>query len=292
MNKKLKRYAAMPIIGPLVNIAIKVMINREGTRIAKHFSEFLLPQVAYRKDTVSAVYRIRHQVYCEELEFEAPRDDAKESDEFDKYSRYCLMQHRSSKDYAGTVRVVAPQEEDELLPIEKYCAHAFEGADLKPSDFARKDICEISRLAVPAQFRRRNTDRFKGAATGAINETSYSAEELRCFPFLAIGLYLAAGSLAIHSEHKHAFVMMEPRLARSMAFIGVKFRQLGPAIEYHGKRAPYYINAEMLHRSLPDGFKKLYAVIDKHIEKDGREARLSVKLDSDDVDARQVRLFK
>ena len=292
MNKQLRRYAQMPVVGPLVNLVVKLMINREGTRIAKHFAEYLQPIVACKQTTVPEVYRIRHEVYCEELGFEPERADRQEKDEFDEYSRYCLMQHISTGDYAGTVRVVSPQQEDQLLPIEKYCSFALETSELKPSDYPRHEVCEISRLAVPAQFRRRNTDRYQGAETGVINENTYSQEELRCFPFLAMGLYLAAASLAIHTNHKHAFVMMEPRLARSMAFIGVKFLQLGPAVDYHGLRAPYYINAHMLHKALPAGFKKLYKVIDQSFMHQVAMARKEALEESLHMPEVQRQLFK
>lgn len=291
MNKKLKKYAGLPVVGAFVRLLIKYKVNQEGSKIAHHFSEYLQPTVAYQNDIVPKVYNIRHQVYCEELGFEPIREDRQETDEFDAYSRYCLIQHKNSGDYAGTVRIVSPRTENELLPIEKYCAFALETSELKPKDYTRQEICEISRLAVPAHFRRRNTDQYRGAETGVINEQNYSQEELRCFPFLAIGLYLAAASLATRTGHKHAFVMMEPRLARSMSFIGVKFKQLGPAVEYHGKRAPYYINADMLHRSLPQGFKRLYQLIDQSFEKQVVAAKLAAEENSSNLSPEQRRLF-
>ena len=110
-------------------------------------------------------------------------------------------------------------------------------------------------------------DKFAGAATGAINETTYSEKELRCFPFIAIGLYLTAASLALSQGIRHAFVMMEPRLARSMRFIGIKFVQIGPTIDYHGQRAPYYINAELLLKNLTPGFKYMLKDIQSQVNK-------------------------
>ena len=61
--------------------------------------------------------------------------------------------------------------------------------------------------------------------------------------------------------------MMEPRLARSMRFVGIKFDQIGPVVEYHGKRAPYYINLNLLTKSLRPGFAKMLADILRSIEK-------------------------
>jgi N-acyl amino acid synthase of PEP-CTERM/exosortase system len=60
---------------------------------------------------------------------------------------------------------------------------------------------------------------------------------------------------------------MEPRLARSMKFVGIKFVQIGEAIDYHGLRAPYYINPNIFMDNLSPGFKSLYKSIDKDIAK-------------------------
>lgn len=241
---------------------------REANAISKHFSTYLKPKVADNSELKSTVFAIRHNVYCEELKFEPLYPDGQEKDEFDAYSQHCLIQHIKTEQYAGTVRLVMPQKEGDLLPIEKFCLDSISHPEFTPAHFARNEICEISRLAVPEQFRRRQTDKFAGAATGVINEDTYSETELRCFPFIAIGLYLSAASVGIGSGLKHAFVMMEPRLARSMSFIGIKFVKIGPTIEYHGKRAPYYINAELLMKNLSPGFKRMLDDIMKIIIKE------------------------
>lgn len=56
---------------------------------------------------------------------------------------------------------------------------------------------------------------------------------------------MASAIMCIDSGIKHVYVMMEPRLASSMKFVGIKFIQIGKPIEYHGLRAPYYINPEI-----------------------------------------------
>ena len=60
--------------------------------------------------------------------------------------------------------------------------------------------------------------------------------------------------------------MMEPRLARSLRFVGIPFQQVGPVVEYHGKRAPYYISRKLLMEGLSPGFKKMLHHIEKRIE--------------------------
>ena len=239
----------------------------EANYISSHFSAYLAPVVANTEKLKNDVFTIRHEVYCEELKFEPLKENRREFDEFDRFSLHCLIQHHKSKHFAGTVRMVRPIQPDEQLPIEKYCLESITREDLDPRRFDRKDICEISRLAVPKEFRRRVMDKFSGAGVAVINEHTYSEKEVRCFPFIAVGLYLAAAALAIEKDIKHAYVMMEPRLARSMKFIGIKFEQIGPVVEYHGKRAPYYINKALLQKSLRPGFAKMLTDILESIEK-------------------------
>ncbi|RKF14565.1 PEP-CTERM/exosortase system-associated acyltransferase [Alginatibacterium sediminis] len=262
----MRSLSKQPIIGNAFKLVKAFSAMREAGLISKHFAQFLEPVVANQTESIEEAFKIRHDVYCEELHFEPMREDKMETDEFDSYSRFCLIKHKPSQNYAGCVRIVTPSSDQELLPIEKYCSQSLQSSPVHPREFDRSNICEISRLAVRPQFRRRRADKFEGAASGVINEQTYSEAELRCFPFLTIGLYLSIASLAVRTNVDHAFVMMEPRLARSMSFLGIKFQQLGPAVEYHGLRAPYYMSSEMLLNSLPKSFTSLMKSIDGQIE--------------------------
>jgi N-acyl amino acid synthase of PEP-CTERM/exosortase system len=263
--KKLREYADKPLIGPLVNKVINFTVSKQAEQISQHFSEYLSPVVAFRQDLQEESFKIRHHVYCEELKFEDKQLNFMEQDAFDKQSTHCLIKHLPTGSYAGTVRIVKSTNQQELLPIEKYCSHSIDHENVHPKDFPRHEICEISRLAVPAQFRKRQTDRFGGSATGVINEQFYSERELRFFPFIAVGLYLSAASICLRQDINHCFVMMEPRLARSLRFVGISFEKVGPIVEYHGQRAPYYISRNLLMTGLTPGFKKILNNIDKKI---------------------------
>lgn len=264
-SSTLRKITKLPIIGPLARTLLKYVAGREAGNISYHFSRYLQPKFAGQSALKEEVYRIRHQVYCEELKFEPENADKQERDDFDQHAYHCVIQHKPSGNYAGTVRVVYSHSPEQLLPIEKYCSEAISAEETAPWDFPREKICEISRLAVPAQFRRRQMDKFKGAAVGVINESTYSEAELRCFPFIAVGLYLAGASIALEEGIEHCFVMMEPRLARSLKLVGIPFKQIGPVVDYHGKRAPYYISREVLLNSLPSGFQKLLNYVQHEI---------------------------
>lgn len=261
-NKKLLN---TPVIGDITKKIVSMKVDHDAKNIAEHFTKFLEPQVALNEGLREEVFKIRHNVYCEELAFEEVKDEGLEQDEFDSQSIFCMIKHKPSNIYTSCVRLVKSTSQDELLPIEKFCIDSIQDKSLHPDNFKREEIAEISRLAVKADFRRRKTDQFKGSAIGAISESTYSETELRCFPFIAIGLYMSAATLGINTGVKHAYVMMEPRLARSMKFVGIKFHQLGDAIDYHGIRAPYYINPEIFMENLSPGFKALYQMIEKQL---------------------------
>ncbi len=284
--KHLKTLQSIPVVGGLVNRAISHLASSDASTISKHFSQYLRPQLANTEALRQEVYRLRHEVYCAELKFEPEKDNKIEMDDFDAHSVHCFVRHLASERMAGTVRLITSKCAEELLPIEKYCSHAIQDTEFAPSLFPRQDICEISRLAVLEDFRRRQIDKFNGAATGAINIDDYSTKELRCFPYIAICLYLAAASTAFRTHKKHAFVMMEPRLARSMTFVGICFKQLGEPVEYHGKRAAYYINKEMLFDNLSPGYKKLLKSIEKDLAaSDKTTADVTVKSLSEMVES-------
>ncbi|MFT5756784.1 MAG: N-acyl amino acid synthase of PEP-CTERM/exosortase system [Alteromonadaceae bacterium] len=256
-----KKLLDTPVIGGVAKKIVSMKVNSDAMSIAEHFTKFLQPEFASNHELTEEVYRIRHNVYCDELAFLDKHEDGREHDEFDPQSLFALIKHKPTDVYTSCVRIVKSTQASELLPLEKLCMNSITNMELHPKNFARSEIAEISRLAVKAEFRRRKVDKYKGSAQGVISETTYSETELRCFPFIAIGLYMAGATLAIDTGVKHVYVMMEPRLARSMKFVGIKFIQLGDAIDYHGLRAPYYINPLIFLENLSPGFKSLYLSI-------------------------------
>lgn len=260
-----KRLLSTPVIGDITKRIVSAKASREAHSISDHFTQFLQPFVASDQHLKEEAFKIRHNVYCEELSFEDVRENGQETDEFDRQSIFSLIKHKPTETFTSCVRLVTSNGADELLPIEKYCLDSITNEDLSPVRFNRSEIAEISRLAVKSDFRRRKADSFKGSGTGVISEISYSETELRCFPFIAIGLYMAAATMSMNTGIRHVYVMMEPRLARSMKFIGITFQQLGPPIDYHGLRAPYYISPEIFMKNLSPGFKSLYKTIEKDI---------------------------
>lgn len=220
-------------------------------------------------DLMAQVHKIRYDVFCEELGLEANCPKNVEADEFDGHSFHYLLQHRPSNRYAGTIRIVLPpHDQPELMtPIEKYCVDAVDTDIIDIKSLARGSFAEVSRLAIPAQFRKRAGEAGKPYSIDSTNSNEQSHSGRGNFPHIAIGLYLAAASLFTLKELKHIFVMVEPRLARSMRRIGLHFEQMGDVIDYHGQRAPFYITPELLNEHLSPEVNKLYDHIKGEVSK-------------------------
>lgn len=240
--------------------------NRISTRtsqLSADFGETLTPILAQNGQNKEICYALRYQVYCREMHYIPEQTSQLEQDKADEHSYHCLMQHRSSQRFAGTIRVVSSNSAEQQLPMEEHCGSRIQDFDIKPSDFPRESICEISRLAVLDEFRHpdRATAKDKLFPFGQ----TYSDKERRCFPLIALGLYLSAAKLCQEHDIEHVFAMMEPRLARNLMSQGFPFRQIGSAMEYHGQRAPFYIGTSEFFSRLPGHFKKLYQQLENDL---------------------------
>lgn len=228
--------------------------------IIGHFYDYFEPILALNDDWKQECFSLRHQIYCEELGFEKACKECMECDNYDGYAHSCLIQHFPTMATAGTIRVIAPRKADDVLPMEHYYKKRGISLDIEPSSFAREEIAEISRIAISELFRRREIDRHKCSATGAINRATYSEIEQRCFPLIAVGLYLSSAAICRVLGVQHAFAMMEPELERSVKFVGVACEQIGDPIEYHGIRTPYYINPNSLSGLSPAFFALINSI--------------------------------
>lgn len=212
------------------------------------------------------VFRIRHEVYCQELAFEPVRPDARESDEYDAHSLHCLM--RTSHDpqqLVGCTRLVLadPTSPEAPLPFERTCAKTLDRSIVDPAQLPRDRIAEVSRLAVRSPFRRRrgeNTD------SAPIHDEDFGNVVYPRFPYIPIGLYLGAIALAKRSGIDTIFVLTEPRLASHFAKLGVEIKQIGDPVEHRGTRIPSMMDVESIIKNMRFLIKPIWRVIHDEIE--------------------------
>lgn len=225
-------------------------------RLADLFHDYFRVVSAGSPALRARVYRIRYQVYCDELHYERAEEfpDGFERDAFDARSRHCLLRHVSSGQYAGCVRLVMADPEDPtaLLPFETFCRASLYDWVTDGVLPRRGAFGEISRLAVPALFRRRKGDGVLpgDASEGGVPAVFPRGGDHRHFPYIAVGLYLAAAAIGLDAGLEGVFAMMEPRLARHLRRFGFEFQQAGEVVDYHGERAAFYISRDQLFRHL------------------------------------------
>ena len=171
------------------------------------------------------VYRIRHQVYCEELAFEPRRSDGRERDEYDAHSLHLLIRSEQIGEFIGCTRLVRtrPKDPHYPLPFEKACAATLDRSIVDPARLPRDSIGEISRLAVLARFRKRQGE--ENHATGLIQ--NFGTLPHQRFPYILADLYLGTIELARLNGIDTLFVLTEERLARHLRMLGVKIQAIG-----------------------------------------------------------------
>ena len=227
---------------------------------------------ASNEDLRDETFRIRYEVYCDELHYEDAGNfpDKREIDPYDEFSLHCLLYHGASKTYAGCVRLVLanPERPDDPFPFERTCKDTIYAGILAKLAPDRTKVAEISRLAVRSVFRRRKGE--QKSAMGLIDERNRGLGRART-PWIPLGLYLSAAALGVIKGFDGVFAMMEPSLARRLGSYGIKFVQVGGPVEHRGQRAPFFISREALYAGVPPLVRGLLDVVENDLRKTGAE---------------------
>lgn len=231
-----------------------------GHGFSKYFE--ILPATG---DILKEVYRIRHEVYCEELGFEQVRPDRRETDEYDAHSVHCLL--RTSTEPArpvGCTRVVLARPDDPAypLPFERTCAATLDRSIIDPARLPREQIAEVSRLAVRSTYRRR---RGESRADAPIHDEDFGTTMHPRFPYIPIGLFLGAIALAARNGVETLFILTEPRLASHFAKLGVDVRQIGGPVEHRGTRIPSMMDVQGIIKGMRFLLKPMWRTIQEEI---------------------------
>lgn len=203
---------------------------------------------------LEAIYRLRYQVYVNEWGFENPKDhpEGLEKDAYDQHSLHFYAYTDTLDNIIGTARLIL--DSDSTLPIEQH----FDIHEL-PEGVPRNKIAEISRLAISKDFRRRAIDRVifsRGDSTVDELEQHQAAmkqverERRKCEHELIRGIYLLIYRESLKRGLTHWYAVMARGLHVILGRWGIQFKQVGPAREYHGLRAPYLLCIRDLEKYL------------------------------------------
>lgn len=217
----------------------------------KSFHEFFEIVIADTNELLEIAYSVRYQVLC--VEKRLPGFDASlypdklEKDNYDNHSSHFLIRFRPTGDFIGTARLIMfnPLQPENLFPIELYGQLDPALCDLKT--LPRQRTAEISRFVIVNQFDQRKADR-RNHGTERINENSIARErrsmDRRCAPHLA--LLLAAGIVRLCAKQNISYWLsvMDPALNRLLGYYGLNLNPIGPIVNYHGLRRPYFAKVE------------------------------------------------
>jgi len=219
----------------------------DGIDLLARYNNYFRTQPADTPERLREALALRYQVYCLERKFEnaSEHEDRLESDEFDDQAVHALIIHRPTSEAIGTTRLILPSHTREL-PIHRLLREN----GLRAQDhFPMGRSAEVSRFAISNQFRRRVGD--NGFATGDIPPDRERRSNL---PRLGLIQELVRQSRAHGITHWAA--VMDPKLLRMLATMGIHFDPAGPLISHHGVRQPSYCCVaemlEKLRRERPD----------------------------------------
>lgn len=234
-------------------------MSSETEQLVVDFEKYFKVVFANTEELKQKTYGVRYRVYCEEFNYEATDlfPDQLETDEYDDSSLHCLITHKESGESAGCVRLVPvpKQQSDFLLPLEQFCDESLDKQFIKNLKLDRQKECELSRLAVDQNFRRRPGEQM--SRFGSLTVLDVPESERRTFPLVAVSAFVAAIALTELSGRNSVFAMMEPFLPRLLKRSGIHFVRAGTDMDYHGIRAPYFLDAHAAD-SVSDDLKPLY----------------------------------
>ena len=236
------------------------MLLFELANLGAGFKRYFEVVPALTEELRDHVYRIRHEVYCEELKYEPVRKDRRERDEYDEHSLHCLIRSVKTGDYVGCTRLVLTRPDDPRypLPFERTCAKTIDRTIVDPQRLPRHTVAEISRLAVIARYRNRQGEKESAAPLG---DDGFGTAERPRFPYLTVGLYLGTIALAREHDITTLFVLTEPKLAKHLARLGVVIRQIGGPVEHRGRRVPSVMTVASIIDGLNFIVRPLYRVV-------------------------------
>jgi len=218
-----------------------VSSSRMPVDLLTRYNSYFHTSRAESQASLRAAQAVRYQVYCLERKFEdqAQHQTGHESDAFDTQAVHSLIFHRPTGEAIGTTRLILRLTGAEL-PIERLLA---ENGIRAGDHFPLETAAEVSRFAISNSFRR-----------GEETADTRGRECRGSMPCLGLIQELLRQSVTLGLTHWTA--VMEPKLLRMLAAMGIHFIPVGPIVSHHGLRQPSYCHLptmlERLKRERPE----------------------------------------
>jgi len=206
------------------------------------------------EELLEIVYRIRYRVLCVEQripDFDASLyPDKLEKDYYDSHSSHVLLRFRPSGDFVATVRLILfdPLQPEKPFPVELYSQ-----LDPKVCNIGmlpRPQIGEVSRFVVVSQFDRRKGNR-RNQEISKVNEINAISErregnskDRRSTPNIALILMAGVVRMSFKYNVRNWVSFMSPALGRLLSYAHLHCTPIGPLVNYHGLRQPFYVKVD------------------------------------------------
>ena len=221
----------LPAINVFADPGAFVSSDKIDETLLKRFNDHFETLPADTADRIRVAQKIRYQVYCIEHPHENPDNpDGVEADEFDSRAVHSLLFYRAKACALGTVRLILPLAND--LEHSFAVQRVMNASSLR--EFNRlplRHTAEVSRFSISRQFRR---------IAGADDAVEQSAFVSNSGPLMRLGLIQALVRMSMEHGITHWCAAMEPTLLRMLSAMAIRFRPVGPLVEYHGLRQPCY----------------------------------------------------
>lgn len=207
---------------------------RQDDTLLKRFNLHFETLVADTSERVRQAQKIRYQVYCVENPLEKSVDNPEgiETDDFDIHAVHTLLLARETGAALGTVRLI--------LPVPNFPESSFAIQRLLDASSARTFLslpvhamAEVSRFSISRHFRRLLTYSERDEADAVLSNSG---------PLMRLGLIQGLVRMSVQQGITHWCALMEPTLLRMLGAMAIRFRPIGPLVEFRGLRQPCYIS--------------------------------------------------
>src|SRR5256885_5929553 len=203
--------------------------------LLQRFDSYFKTLPADKPEYILQTQRIRYQVYCVENPLETTLDNPEgvETDEFDAHAVHSLLIARETGAALGTVRLILPRPSaaDQSFAVQRL----LDTASLKVLlSLPVGSLAEVSRFSISRHFRRLMTySPESDADTVSLGNSG---------PLLRLGLIQGLVRMSMQRDVTHWCALMEPTLLRMLAAMAIRFRPIGPMVQFRGWRQPCYID--------------------------------------------------
>lgn len=206
-------------------------------------------------------HKVRHNVYCAELNYEDHNPDGVEKDQYDHHSTQMVVYSRTNKSYIGCVRLVHGEHAGNHyhMPFEHHCKNGLNRQLMSIIKSSGHKYAEVSRLAIDRNYRHIGRHKSKAGLT-----KKYGNRNSSC---ALVSLYLGVIATAKQQGIRYLFAIVEPRLLKNLERHSVPAVQIGEGLDHRGLRLPIMIDLHEVENIIPKLMRPLYSAIHRDVSK-------------------------